>query len=400
MQQIMDSLHTHLANPEYSKEDNQKIVDDNLDMLTKLIYKVFHTYRLVKKRTFSKTSKTADADRAAAPPELRALRLEANTARKLFVKLVKTEADVEAVAAAKKDWNRLTKCCRSVSAQVRSGFHMSWRTTWHRLQLSSPRKLWCTFPSLTRQTTIEPTCSPDQQWEHWGTQGDITDTVWNTTHSDLADAWLDELRQPTDSTLQMPAPTTEEISAARDRLRSGRAPGADGIPAEVIKRLSAIIAPITLLFTLMLRSATYPRSMGIALTRSLIKPGKPPGLVTSLRGIRLLCSMAAWFSHILDQRARQAWRAGKHQFGFKGNVGCMEAVAVLLALISSRTVKKQRLFVLWIDLRTAFPSLNRAILIRRLFSYGISIGFCRLLLAIFDRTVSVVCIGNLLGKQF
>lgn len=198
----------------------------------------------------------------------------------------------------------------------------------------------------------------------------------------------------------MPAPTTEEISAARDRLRSGRAPGADGIPAEVIKRLSAIIAPITLLFTLMLRSATYPRSMGIALIRSLIKPGKPPGMVTSLRGIRLLCSMAAWFSHILDQRARQAWRAGKHQFGFKGNVGCMEAVAVLLALISSRTVKKQRLFVLWIDLRTAFPSLNRAVLIRRLFSYGISIGFCRLLLAIFDRTVSVVCIGNLLGKQF
>lgn len=177
MQQIMDSLHTHLANPEHSKEDNQKIVDDNLDMLTKLIYKVFHTYRLVKKRTFSKTSKTADADRAAAPPELRALRLEANTARKLFVKLMKTEADGEAVASAKKDWNRLSKCCRSVSTQARSSFHMSWRTTWLRLQRSSPRKLWCTFRSLTRQTTVEPTCSPDQQWEHWSTQGYISETV-------------------------------------------------------------------------------------------------------------------------------------------------------------------------------------------------------------------------------
>ena len=122
--------------------------------------------------------------------------------------------------------------------------------------------------------------------------------------------------------------------------------------------------------------------------------------MTSLRGIRLLCSTAAWFGQLVDQRARRVWQAGAQQFGFKRDTGCMEAVAVLLALIFSRTVEKKRLFVLWIDLRTAFPSLNRAILLRRLFTCGLGIGYCRLALAIFDATTSIVCIGRLLGRPF
>jgi hypothetical protein len=114
----------------------------------------------------------------------------------------------------------------------------------------------------------------------------------------------------------------------------------------------------------------------------------------------LLCSIASWFGQLLDQRARQAWQAGSQQFGFKAEVGCMEAVMVLLSLILSRTSKKERLFVLWVDLRTAFPSLNRAILLQRLFTCGMGLGFCRLLLSIFDMTFSLVCIGRLIGHRF
>ena len=139
----------------------------------------------------------------------------------------------------------------------------------------------------------------------------------------------------------MPPPTLEETDAARKRLRPGRAPGADGIPAEVIRHLSGLLVPMTLLFTVMLRSAVYPRALGVALIRSLVKPGKPAERVTSPRGIRLLCSTAAWLGQLLDQRARRAWRAGEHQFGFKRNVGCMEAIAVLLALIASRTAENK-----------------------------------------------------------
>ena len=73
---------------------------------------------------------------------------------------------------------------------------------------------------------------------------------------------------------------------------------------------------------------------------------------------------------------------------------------VLLALISSRVATGRRLYILWVDLRTAFPSLNRAILIRRLFECGLSVAFCRLALATLDSTVSILCIGRLLGRGF
>eukprot|EP00973_Karenia_brevis_P016439 2251762-Karenia_brevis.AAC.1 len=91
------------------------------------------------------------------------------------------------------------------------------------------------------------------------------------------------------------------------------------------------------LLSIMMLTCVYPTSWGIALIRAMIKPGKPKDDVKSLRGIRLLCSMASWFGRVIDQRTRQAWAAGYEQFGFKPRVGCSEAVLTLLALIYSRT---------------------------------------------------------------
>jgi hypothetical protein len=78
----------------------------------------------------------------------------------------------------------------------------------------------------------------------------------------------------------------------------------------------------------------------------------------------------------------------------------MEAISVLLALIHSRTTCNKRLFVLWVDLRTAFPSLNRTILLHRLCYCGFDVAFCKLILSIFDVTMSVPCIGKCVGKSF
>ena len=80
----------------------------------------------------------------------------------------------------------------------------------------------------------------------------------------------------------------------------------------------------------------YPSAWGLALIRSFVKAGKPFDSVSSLRGTRLLCSMAIWFGRVLDAHLRDLWEPGPEQFGFRCGVGCMEAVAVILALIYSR----------------------------------------------------------------
>ena len=115
----------------------------------------------------------------------------------------------------------------------------------------------------------------------------------------------------------------------------------------------------------------YPVTWGFALVRAILKPGKPIHEASSLRGIRLLSAFASWFGRVFDRRAREAWQPGQEQFGFRNDMGCSEAVALLIALILSRTLLRKRLFVLWVDLRTAFPSLNRPILVQRMFQCGL-----------------------------
>ncbi len=56
--------------------------------------------------------------------------------------------------------------------------------------------------------------------------------------------------------------------------------------------------------------------------------------------------------------------------------------------------------MLWVDLRTAFPSLWRPILLHRLRDCGLGLGLCRLILRIFDMSCSVVCLCRLASKAF
>eukprot|EP00973_Karenia_brevis_P087679 12159904-Karenia_brevis.AAC.1 len=64
----------------------------------------------------------------------------------------------------------------------------------------------------------------------------------------------------------------------------------------------------------MLSMCVYPTSWGVALIRAILKPGKPKDDVSSLRGIRLLGSLASWFGRVLDKRTRKYWTSGFEQF--------------------------------------------------------------------------------------
>ena len=173
------------------------------------------------------------------------------------------------------------------------------------------------------------------------------ESVWNDSISGPAKDWVDSLRS-TDPSGTNPTSTEAEVNCAFKRLRSGRACGIDGIPSEVVTNIPSILPIVTLLFSVMLRLAVYPKVFGTALIRAILKPGKPRELPSSLRGIRLICSLASCFGQVVDQRARATWEAGRERFGFRPGVGCLEAIANLLALICLRTIHKRHIFVLWV----------------------------------------------------
>ena len=110
----------------------------------------------------------------------------------------------------------------------------------HLLLASAPRRLWSTFRAFTKQSSAEPTCTPDQQWDHWASQGDTVEEVWNTSVSEPADEQVERLRSESRTDPWLSAPTVGEVEAACMRLRGGRAPGVDGIPADVILGLDCL----------------------------------------------------------------------------------------------------------------------------------------------------------------
>ena len=397
---LATDLETFLNSPTPARRDSQRFLDTVISKFTSILYDVFRRHRLVKHRSFTGAAHLVTGAQHAAPQHLRDLRSEASAARREYLRACKEEWPHPAVAEAKRQWNVLNARCRSTARSVRIGFRSNWRTLWDNMKRTSPSRFWRTFKSFTATQSEIILCTPDEQWRHWAEQGDVAEAVWNERLSGPAMEWVEELRRSATVEGEMHSASQHEVRLARARIRSGRAAGHDGVPPDVLRGLPCLLPFAHMLFNVILRTTVYPTAWGIGLIRSLLKPGKPPGLTTSLRGIRLLSSMASWFGRVLDQRARNLWSPCPEQFGFRQGAGCIEGVMVLIALIHSRISRGRRVYVLWVDLRTAFPSLNRAILIRRLFECGLGIAFCRLVLAALDSTVSILCIGKLLGCPF
>ena len=84
-------------------------------------------------------------------------------------------------------------------------------------------------------------------------------------------------------------------------MRPRRGLGLDGISTDLLCKLPCVVTFVVVLFSLIFQSIRYPTMWGTAIITSLLKPGKPANAPTSLRGIRLLCRIAAWFGQVLDQ---------------------------------------------------------------------------------------------------
>ena len=92
------------------------------------------------------------------------------------------------------------------------------------------------------EPTETPGSTPDEQWRHWASQGDVLEPVWNDSILSATIAWVSSLRN-SKSEGGVQTPSEDEVQAARKRLRGGRSPGHDGIPADVLPGLRHYCSP-------------------------------------------------------------------------------------------------------------------------------------------------------------
>ncbi|ROT60751.1 hypothetical protein C7M84_021675 [Penaeus vannamei] len=155
-------------------------------------------------------------------------------------------------------------------------------------------------------------------------------------------------------------PTIEELSKALDSLSAGKAPGNDGIPAEVLKCCKeTLINELHEILCLCWREGEVPQDMRDANIITLYKNKGERSDCNNYRGISLL-SITGKARVVLKRLQVIAERIyPESQCGFRANRSTIDMVFSLRQLQEKCREQRQPLYIAFIDLTKAFDLVSR-----------------------------------------
>ncbi|XP_070529759.1 uncharacterized protein [Cardiocondyla obscurior] len=161
----------------------------------------------------------------------------------------------------------------------------------------------------------------------------------------------------------VPPVTGEELQQAVRRIRSGKAPGPDGIPGEAIKLSVKVLGPrVCHIFTRLIKEGIFPPAWRESNLVLIPKPGKPVGEASSYRPICLLDEIGKLFERIVIGRltqhtARKEHRLDSRQFGFREAKSTIDAISMVRSLAEAETSQGRVLMAVSLDIANAFNTL-------------------------------------------
>ena len=190
-------------------------------------------------------------------------------------------------------------------------------------------------------------------------------TLLNRT-SEVTDEALESIRKrPMITELDAP-PNAAEADAAIKQLQTGKAPGPDGIPAEVFKAGGeTLITHLTRMFQVFWANGQLPRDLRDANIIHLYKNKGDRSSCDNHRGISLLSIAGKILARIMLNRITKHILddvVSESQCGFRKQRGTVDMVFAIRQLQEKCVEQHQDLHLLFIDLTKAFDTVNRAAL--------------------------------------
>uniref|UniRef100_H2ZZE9 Reverse transcriptase domain-containing protein n=1 Tax=Latimeria chalumnae TaxID=7897 RepID=H2ZZE9_LATCH len=150
-------------------------------------------------------------------------------------------------------------------------------------------------------------------------------------------------------------PTVEELSKAIDSLSSGKAPGKDGIPAEILKCGKESLLPY--LHQLLLKcwkEGKVPQDMR---DTNIVK-----GDCNNYRGILLLSTVGKAFARVILVRLQQLASSvySESKCGFRAGRSTIDMIFSLCQLQEKCREQNRPLYIAFVDLTKAFDTVSRA----------------------------------------
>ena len=158
-------------------------------------------------------------------------------------------------------------------------------------------------------------------------------------------------------------PTQQEVKAAIAKLNCHKAPGVDGIPAEVYKLGGACLCErLTDLFALCWRTGTIPQDLRDAVIVSLYKNKGEKSDCANYRGVTLLSIAGKILARIILDRLIPTIaeeNLPESQCGFRAKRGTADMIFVLRQIQEKCREQNMGLYAAFIDLQKAFDTVSR-----------------------------------------
>jgi Reverse transcriptase (RNA-dependent DNA polymerase) len=166
--------------------------------------------------------------------------------------------------------------------------------------------------------------------------------------------------------------TEDEVRCALRRTASYKAPGPDGLPAELMKGAGRSgTQMLQRLFNSILVTTSVPSSWRRGSISSIHKSGDRADC-GNYRGITLLPTMDKLFMSILINRVQGAAPFHPRQYAFVRGRGTAEASFNLMVTIEGRRQRRLPTYAFFLDIRKAFDTIVRSLLLQKLHGRGIT----------------------------
>ncbi|BHF63561.1 hypothetical protein SprV_0200655500 [Sparganum proliferum] len=197
-------------------------------------------------------------------------------------------------------------------------------------------------------------------------------------------------------------PSEEEIVDAIRKLRNNKAPGEDGIPAEIFKSCVDTLAPwLHEVIERAWRDEVVPDDWGLGILVHILKKGDKTRC-ENYRGISLIDVAAKIFAIVLLRRfqAVRDSRTRPNQAGFRAGRGCADQIFTLRRILEFRHSYQQPTAVCFVDFAAAFDSVHCESLWRIMALDGVPAKIIAMIKAYYRSTTARVLVRNNLSQPF
>ena len=194
----------------------------------------------------------------------------------------------------------------------------------------------------------------------------------------------------------------DEVLGAIKNLKKGKSSSTDLVTNEMLQHLSTPgLKAIAKVFNHCLSSGSYPWHTSVI--TPIYKTGNPFN-PDNYRAIAVGSCMGKLFSGILLDRLllfKELYCPDpKEQLGFKKGAQTNDHILTLKTLVDKYTKKRRvRLYTCFVDLRKAFDTVSRDLLIHKIAKLGISGNFFNVLSDMYNKSIAKIKVSNLLSPD-